>query len=205
MPSADAGTDAFVPRTDSGPPPPTDGGGGCSGALMMCPSGCVDVTTDRYNCGFCSNACSAEQVCFGATCTSEPPPGPVNDTCATALTITEGTPQTFYFAGAVTNHGPFTCHSEYNDVTYVWYPSTSGLGTIDASGAGVSVDTVLGAFSSSACNSTSELGCNDDYTGVASRVTLTVTAGVAVYIVVGSYNTMAPTDLCQLTVSVTPA
>ena len=37
----------------------------------MCPSGCVDLQTDRAHCGACGNACAAGQACSRGVCIGE--------------------------------------------------------------------------------------------------------------------------------------
>ena len=51
------------------------GGGGGNGDTMdggtMCWDVCVDLNTDRYNCGSCGNACSKHEVCVDACCVAQ--------------------------------------------------------------------------------------------------------------------------------------
>src|SRR5207245_414989 len=78
---------------------------------------------------------------------------------------------------------------------YQWTPTVSGTATIQTCGAGTSFDTVL-YLRSGVCASGPEVaaGCNDDAcanaTGLnrASRITPTVTAGQAYFIVVDGYG-----------------
>jgi hypothetical protein len=41
---------------------------GCPSPDVMCGSSCVDLTSDRYNCGTCSHTCPAGQACSGGQC-----------------------------------------------------------------------------------------------------------------------------------------
>lgn len=44
--------------------------GGCSGGTVCCDGVCVNVITDRNNCGTCGNTCAVEQICDNTTCKS---------------------------------------------------------------------------------------------------------------------------------------
>jgi hypothetical protein len=71
-PTPDAGLDA--PPADTGPRAPDAGGPEPSGPAcpmttpQRCPAGCVDVLTDRNNCGTCGNECSSHQRCVVGRC-----------------------------------------------------------------------------------------------------------------------------------------
>ena len=69
---AKLGADGGVVVGDPGP----DGGGvggGCATGLTACSSGCVDLKSDKNNCGACTNVCPV--VCANGACaTSCPPP-----------------------------------------------------------------------------------------------------------------------------------
>lgn len=47
----------------------------CVGGLTDCDGECVDLDSDRDNCGSCGHACGAGQVCDGGTCLDECPAG----------------------------------------------------------------------------------------------------------------------------------
>jgi len=44
----------------------------CSAGQRRCASYCVDLNTDRLNCGECFHVCGAPLTCVGATCTAPP-------------------------------------------------------------------------------------------------------------------------------------
>ncbi len=53
------------------------GGGGtgpitCAGGLSACSGACLDLATDRFNCGECGKACGGTQACQGAVCVALP-------------------------------------------------------------------------------------------------------------------------------------
>src|SRR5262245_15485657 len=45
-----------------------DGATSCSGGLKECGGSCTDTDTDEANCGSCTHACSAGQVCAEGGC-----------------------------------------------------------------------------------------------------------------------------------------
>ena len=49
--------------------PPTRGGSGpCPPGRTNCRGKCVDLSSDRNNCGQCANVCSESQFCQGGKC-----------------------------------------------------------------------------------------------------------------------------------------
>jgi hypothetical protein len=40
----------------------------CSGALTLCPSGCVDLSINVQNCGYCGHMCAPSTFCRGGSC-----------------------------------------------------------------------------------------------------------------------------------------
>ena len=42
----------------------------CGAGLTSCSGSCVNLSSDRSNCGLCGRACGADQVCSGGTCSS---------------------------------------------------------------------------------------------------------------------------------------
>ncbi len=50
-----------------------DAGSSCdAGPLTVCNGACVDVSSDRFNCGSCGNACAQNQLCSESFCTTCP-------------------------------------------------------------------------------------------------------------------------------------
>jgi hypothetical protein len=43
---------------------------GCGAGQAMCEDGCVDVRSDRFNCGACGQTCSGSQTCRAGKCTT---------------------------------------------------------------------------------------------------------------------------------------
>ena len=56
-------TGSTVDVSGDGPGP-----GGCSATQKSCGGVCIDVTTDKANCGSCGNACGAGAACCGGKC-----------------------------------------------------------------------------------------------------------------------------------------
>lgn len=72
------------------------------GAAMVCSGVCVDVSTDRANCGMCGRACGETGVCAGGVCSSGCGLG--GQPCCTGSVCEEGATCT---AGmCVANRGP---------------------------------------------------------------------------------------------------
>jgi hypothetical protein len=61
---------ASIPGTAWAAKPPPPGKGGCPPGRVQCRGKCVDLKTDRNNCGQCSNVCSEQESCWGGKCCS---------------------------------------------------------------------------------------------------------------------------------------
>jgi hypothetical protein len=61
---------ASIPGTAWAAKPPPPSKGGCPPGRTQCRGKCVDLQTDRNNCGRCSNVCSDQESCWGGTCCS---------------------------------------------------------------------------------------------------------------------------------------
>lgn len=48
-------------------------GPACAPGRACCGGACLDVSSDRNNCGLCGNACAGAQVCQAGTCTTDVP------------------------------------------------------------------------------------------------------------------------------------
>lgn len=97
----------------------------------------------------------------------------------------------FIYAGSTetaTSDGAASCepNSGAPDVWYVYEPETDGSATVSL--CNTTIDTVLSIHTSCARSATSDLGCNDDFCGVQSESTLTVTAGARYLIRVAGKN-----------------
>ncbi len=88
------------------------GGPPCTGALQCCASGCTNVDTDPYNCGYCGNVCEDGASCVGAVCQATCNGGPactgVYTCCATGCTNTQTDPNNCDGCGYVCPTG-YTC------------------------------------------------------------------------------------------------
>jgi hypothetical protein len=61
---------ASIPGTAWAAKPPPPGKGGCPPGRTQCRGKCVDLKSDRNNCGQCSNVCSEQESCWGGKCCS---------------------------------------------------------------------------------------------------------------------------------------
>src|SRR5690606_24006820 len=62
-----AGCDGTSPTPDAGPG--VDGEvAECAGGAELCGGACVDVSSDRNNCGACGTACGAAEACVDGVC-----------------------------------------------------------------------------------------------------------------------------------------
>lgn len=78
---------------DTGPVIDIDTGpGGCTAPLLDCGSGCVDVTRDPRNCGFCGNICALDESCTASTCTAGGCGGGLTDCGAAGCVDTDRDP-----------------------------------------------------------------------------------------------------------------
>lgn len=131
--------------------------------------------------------------------------GQGNTPCtATALTsntscvLTAGTTVGATYQSNGNNGGAPTCASPgAPDVWYSFTPTTSGSYTFDTQ-AGTITDAGMGLYGGAACNSLSEITCDDDGgTGLMSQITATLTAGTTYYIRVWEYFSGEGTfDIC---------
>lgn len=70
----DVGSDTALDR-DAAPDPGDTGDDGCSPGLTDCGGACVDLRTDRSNCGACGHECDSIEVCSDGACGIECPVG----------------------------------------------------------------------------------------------------------------------------------
>jgi hypothetical protein len=125
-------------------------------------------------------------TCSASTCAS-------NDLCAAAIPLCDGISTNGSNASATTDGAPASCGGGGNaDIWYSYIPATSGNVVIETLAGGTASDTVLSVLS--ACGGT-ELACNDDSSGLFSRVSLNMTAGTRYVIRVASYGSSNPGTL----------
>ncbi len=117
---------------------------------------------------------------------------PVHDECANALPVAQGlTPGST--AGATASSITGSCASFGGTIgADVWYAFTATedallVASLGAGGGTADFDTVLAVFSGS-CGALVEQACNDDAIGLASQLTLLVSAGTTYLIEVGGWN-----------------
>lgn len=137
-----------------------------------------------------SAACGNQNTCRTTTvqCTScVPPPPPVNDLCAGAITINCG--QTI--AGstvAATVDAVGTCVTALGTARGVWYTFAGDGSTTTLSLCGSGYDTKIGVFSGS-CGTFTCITGNDDFCGLQSQVTFTANLGTTYYVLVTGFGT----------------
>jgi hypothetical protein len=115
-------------------------------------------------------------------------PPPVNDLCASAITIGNGLTAGSN-VGAQTDAPPTSCAQSERDVWYRYQPQCNGLLTVGfcAVGGAAGFDTTLEVFRGS-CGSLVPVGCSDDHCGSLSEVQIPVSIGETIYIAVGGKN-----------------
>lgn len=121
----------------------------------------------------------------GTPCSS----GPANDNCSNAELVGNVVNKTFSTAGA-THDGPnFAC--DQGNGPNIWYRYVATCsGTAVISLCGSSFDTILAVYTGSCGNlSLVNGGCNDDWCGNQSRVSIAVTAGNSYYIEISGRGT----------------
>lgn len=133
---------------------------------------------------------------------------PVNDNCANALPVAEGT-LAFDSTNATTD-GPTENNAACNkngyqqidgDLWYCYTPACSGTATVSLCGS--NFDTKLAVYDACGCPSAdTAVACSDDECGLQSEVSLAVVANQTYLIRVGGYQGAA--GLGQLTVSCVP-
>jgi hypothetical protein len=117
----------------------------------------------------------------------------INDYCATAITISEGTVYAGSNVGATTGPDPAgTCGSMLNDVWYTFTASCGGPYRATTCVAGTNYDTVVAVFTGP-CGALTQIACNDDSCVLAgqflsSTATFTAVAGTTYYVSVGGYT-----------------
>ncbi|HIJ70081.1 MAG TPA: PASTA domain-containing protein, partial [Planctomycetes bacterium] len=118
-------------------------------------------------------------------------PPPSNDSCASAISVTEDVP---YYGSTVSATGSTESSCSYNDTLDVWnsfMPASSGLYTISTIGSSL-YDTTLSVFDGCsgdelACNDDSHCEQNEDYY-YQSELTMNMSAGSTYYIRVAGFN-----------------
>jgi hypothetical protein len=115
-------------------------------------------------------------------------PIPQNDRCQNAAIVGEVTNLPFNTTAAL-HDGTGTClaSSASRNIWYAYYPVCTGTATISLCGS--FYDTKLAVYNGIGCSPYgSLLGCNDDYCGLASSLTVPVIFGHAYMIEIGGYN-----------------
>jgi hypothetical protein len=108
---------------------------------------------------------------------------------AASCSYTSGTTVGATYQNNGNNGGTPSCASPGTpDVWYSFTPTATGSYTIDTQ-SGTITDSGLGLYSGGACNTLSEVACDDDGgTGTMSQLTASLTAGVTYYLRVWSYS-----------------
>lgn len=171
---------------DDGIPNLTCGVGACFRSVPACitgvPQTCTPGSATAEICGD-----GIDQDCNGTIETA-----PSNSTCATAASYAIGSTVTGDNTCSNADHGASCGLSAGGyDVAYS-FNSTGGPTryTVRITGSSTSYDTVLHAHTSSACTTTDELACNDDFgAGNISEINIDSPPAGPVYLVADRYNT----------------
>lgn len=143
-------------------------------------SGCVDTLSDALNCGACSVACGTNEACVDGGCVCNPLTCGIcniQDIGSTAPQATSGST-----TGARDDVDINCVPPGAGEVVYEFTAPSDGAYTLDTFGSGY--DTALAVLDMGCV----ELECNDDTIDVASRVSVTLSQGQAIYIVVDGWD-----------------
>ncbi|MGE3107636.1 MAG: serine protease [Phycisphaerales bacterium] len=172
---------------------------GACGALTLIPGACNDDTAGCGN-GLQSRIRFQAQIGvtylirvggFGAQAgpgvltITEPPALPVNDACANFITVTTGvTP--FNTSGATTD-GAAACPVNQD----IWYRYVATTARTRFSLCGSFYDTRLAVYRTNACLPANQVGCDDDFCGLQSQVTVPTLIGATYTVRVGGFGAEA--------------
>jgi hypothetical protein len=204
----------LVPAAPAGAQSPPCGGAGCDDG-----NPCTDDICDpeagclhAHNNLPCSdgNACTTNDACVAGTCVGGNPAAGCTACQAVATIAPDGGILAGATGGASTLAGTCGSTTTSPERVFRWVPAVSGSATLQTCGTGTGFDTVLYVRSASCTGP--QLACNDDAPcaiggstlNLGSRITLTVTAGQAYYIVVDGYSgrsgpftlSVAPPSVC---------
>ncbi len=114
----------------------------------------------------------------------------VNDACAGAIAVGNGSVTAFDTRGTTTDGSLPSC--VFNAGNNLWYSFTApSAGTLTASLCGSSFDTALSMYADNCAGA--EIACNDDDCGLQSTVSGPIASGQTVVIQVGGYNLQSGT------------
>lgn len=160
--------------------------GGCQAGCMpgetLCAGNqCANLSSDNSHCGMCNNPCPGGMTCSAFMCVCS------NQQCGACSPTSLGStvPQTVTgsTANATNNLEPICASTGGQDVAYTFTAPSSGTVVFDTVGS--SFDTVLYAFDATSC---SPIDCNDDFSGLQSELTLTLTSGQQIVMVLDGYD-----------------
>ena len=114
--------------------------------------------------------------------------GPANNCFANSISVATPSSTTVTTTGATTQLGePAPCGLIGATVWYSFTARTSGTATIDTVGGSTNYDTVLAAYTGS-LGALTKVACNDDYSGLQSRISFACTVGTTYRIQLGGFN-----------------
>ena len=162
-----------------------DDGPGCPGFTSQATFNAVTGTEYFIRIG----GWSTTDAGAGQILLTEPPPPPPsvdNDDCGTAIALGLGE-TAFTSVGATDSLVDMSCvfNGEVGDVWYSYTAIGDCPVTVDLTGS--AYDTGLAVYSGD-CAALTEVGCNDDFSGLQSAVTFAATAGTTYYIQIGGFN-----------------
>jgi hypothetical protein len=162
----------------------------CAPGQMLCSGGCVDPMNDPFNCGGCGSVCAPGAVCQAGACVVVPPTScPLADLGSFVPQSVSGST-----SGRPNDVSASCGASNASDAGYTFTAPATGSYTFDTVGSGY--DTVL-HVRNGGCSGP-QLVCNDDAVGFQSRVTLSLTAGQVVTVVVDGYSTSSGSYVLNL-------
>jgi hypothetical protein len=181
----------------------------CCQTICACDPYCCDTEWDEFcsGNGFMGSGCGAALLC--ASCS-----GLVNDNCAAAIAVGEGS-FSFDTTGATTDGpnepGPCTFFSYSQIDSDIWYrytPSCTSIATFSLCSSGY--DTKMAIYAGGNCpTSSSAVACNDDACGpgqgLQSQTTLSVVAGNTYLIRIGGYQGATGSGMLSISCAAPPA
>ncbi|MFA5895330.1 MAG: hypothetical protein WC985_00285 [Thermoplasmata archaeon] len=112
-----------------------------------------------------------------------------NNNFANQIGITSPSSRIVTTTGATLETGePRPCGAIGATVWYSFTAGASGTAVIDTVGGSTNYDTVLAAYTGSSLGGLTNKACNDDYSGLQSRISFSCTAGTTYRIQLGGYN-----------------
>lgn len=153
----------------------------CDAGETPCANECVDTMTDDKNCGGCFNVCGPDLECTGGNCLCSDV-GLCNTCSPTVLSGALPIDEAGNSTGAPSLMEASCGGDDGPEIAYTFEATADAMYKFDTEGTGF--DTVLYVLD----DSCTELDCNDDDVGLTSSVTVSLTTGQQVVVVVDGFD-----------------